>query len=311
MRAFPEKNAKILVVGHDDVVERSLTRRFREEGYQPFSSTESRLETTRQDDVERFFSQNRPDYVFLGSTRSGSIAANQQNPGEFIYHNLASATNVIHAACRFNVKKVIYVASSCVYPARARQPLKEEYLLTGAPEVSNEAYSVAKIAGIKMCQAYRAQHGLNAVAVVPATLYGPGDVSDGQGQHVLDALIRRFSDATQKGDSEVMVWGSGRPRREFLFIDDFVDALIFLLNEYNGGDLLNVGCGSDIAIKDLAGLISRICGFTGRIVFDRSKPDGVARKLLDTHRMTALGWKPKVGLEEGIQKTLDSLKGNY
>jgi len=308
MHAFPEKNAKILVIGHDDLVERSLVRRFRAEGYRPLSSTEARLETARQNDVENFFSENHPDYVFLGSTRSGNIAANQQNPGEFIYHNLTSDTNVIHAAYRFHVKKVIYIASSCVYPARARQPLKEEYLLTGPPEVSNEPYSVAKIAGIKLCQAYRAQYGLNAITVVPATLYGPCDTADGQGQHVLDALIRRFFEGARKGAPEVTVWGSGRPRREFLFIDDFVDALIFLLNEYNGGDLLNVGWGSDIAIKDLADLVSRACGFTGRVVFDRTKPDGVARKLLDTRRVTALGWKPGVELEDGIRKTVDSLK---
>jgi len=302
------KNQKILIVGHGDIMDNSLSRYFRAQGYgNVLTAAAMGIDFTSQRAAEDFFIQHKPDYVLLGSTRSGGIMANQKNPGEFIYHNLASATNVIHLAHKCGVKKLLFFASSCVYPAAARQPLQEGYLLTGPLEPANTPYSVAKIAGIKMCQSYREQYGLNAVVMVPATLYGPEDAVNLETSHVLGALITKFHQAVKSGQKEVVVWGTGRPRREFLFVDDFISAVLFLLEQYNGGDLLNVGVGSDIAIRDLAFLTAKVAGFKGKIVFDASKPDGTMRKLLDSRRINDLGWKAKVGLEEGIGKTLGGL----
>lgn len=306
MGTVSTKESRVFIVGHGDTIEKSLTSYFRSQGYRHvFSASAMGVDVTSQKIAEDFFAQHKPEYVFLSSTRSGGIMANQQNPGEFIYHNLASAMNVISLANKCQVKKLIFFASSCVYPAQCRQPIQENDLLAGPLESSNEPYSIAKIAGIKLCQAFRQQYGLNAVVMVPATLYGPGEAADLEKSHVLGALIHKFYQAVKSNHKEVVVWGSGRPRREFLFVEDFVRATIFLLDEYNGGDVINVGTGADIAIKNLAVLIAKISGFNGKIVYDRSKPDGTMRKLLDSRTMTALGWKASVGLEEGIKRTYE------
>ena len=300
------KDSRILIVGHNDSLERSLAAHFRSQGQtQVFSSSAMGVDVTNQKIAEDFFAQHKPEYVFLSSTRSGGIMANQQNPGEFIYHNLASAMNILFLANKCRVKKLVFLASSCVYPAQCRQPIQEKALLTGPLEASNEPYSVAKIAGIKLCQAFRQQYGLNAIVMVPATLYGPGEVADLEKSHVLGALIHKFYQAVKTGQNEVSVWGSGRPRREFLYIDDFIQAVLYLLDEYNGGDIINAGTGKDVTIKDLATMVARISGFKGRIVFDRSKPDGTMRKLLDSRCINMLGWKAKVSLEEGIRQTYE------
>jgi len=299
-----DKNSKILVVGHNDVIEKSLFAHFQSQGYRHiFSSSQMGLNTTIQTAVYDFFSQNKPEYVFLASTRSGGIEANQKNAGEFIYHNLESQNNILYASWKFGVKKLLFFASSCIYPKACAQPMKEEYLLTGELEGTSEPYAIAKIAGVKLCQAFRRQYGLNAIVMVPATIYGPQCDTDLAKAHVMGALIGKFSKAVKQGEREVVIWGSGQARREFLYVDDLVDASLFLMAHYEGEAMVNVGTGEDIAIGDLAQMISGISGFKGVIRYDASKPDGAPRKLLDNTRMHKLGWKPKVSLKEGIKKT--------
>ena len=300
------KNAKILIVGHDDIIERALVRHFEANGFtRTVSSSAIALNTTIQPAVYDFFAEHKPEYIFLTSTRSGGIEANQKQPAEFIYHNLESQNNVVYAARKFGVKKLLFLASSCVYPKECPQPMKEEYLLTGALEKTSEAYAVAKIAGIKLCQAYRRQYGLNAIVAIPATVYGPGSDTDPATAHVLGALLGKFMDAVKNNSPQVTIWGTGAPRREFLFADDFVAACLFLMERYEGEEIMHIGSGSDVAIKELAEMIQRVCGYEGRIVFDASKPDGVLRKLLDSSRLTQLGWRPRVSLEEGIRRTCE------
>ena len=298
------RNSRIFIVGHNDSVENSLRGYFQVQGFRHvISNTHDVIDVLNESSVDDFFKEFKPEHVFLGSLRSGGIAANQKFPAEFIYKNIQSQTLVIDAARRWGVKKLLYFSSSCVYPKGAKQPIKEASLLTGRLEPTSESYALAKIAGTQMCRAYKAQYGFNAIVAVPATLYGPGNDTDIESAHVLGALIAKFHRAKCEGKSEVIVWGSGRSRREFLYVDDFVNASLFLMGHYNGADPINIGSGYDVTIKQLALMIKEISGCKAKIIFDTSKPEGVLRKLMDNTRMRKLGWKPKVSLEEGIEKT--------
>lgn len=298
------RDSKIFIVGHNDSVENSLKKYFQAQKFaHVISNTQDRINVLDQTKVDNFFKKFKPEYVFLGSLRSGGIAANQKFPAEFIYENTHSQNLVIDAARRYNVKKLLYFSSSCVYPKEAKQPIKETSLLTGPLEETSGPYAVAKIAGTRMCQAYKAQYNFNAIAAVPATLYGPGSDTDIENAHVLGALIAKFHKAIIENASEITLWGSGKPKREFLYIDDFVSACLFLMDKYDGTDVINVGSGNDVTIKQLALMIKNTSGYKGKITFDTTKPDGAMRKLMDNARMRKLGWKPKVSLEEGIAKT--------
>ena len=298
------RHSRIFIIGHKDSVENSLVGYFTSHGYKNiFSNNTNRIDVLDQGKTTKFFRSVKPEYVFLGSIRSGGIGANQKYPAEFIYENCQAQNNVIHAAYLNGTKKLLYFTGSCAYPRDAKQPIKEDALLTGPLEETSEAYSTAKIAGTKMCQAYRRQYGFNAVVAVPATLYGPGSDSDIETAHVLGALISKFAQAVKNGSQEVEVWGSGKPRREFLYVDDFVSACLFLMDRYNGGDLINIGTGQDVSIKALAGMVKEVSGFKGKVYFDATKPDGSKRKLMDNAKIIRLGWKPKVSLAQGIQKT--------
>ena len=298
------RDSKIFIVGHNDSVENSLRGYFQAQGFpHVISNTQEGINVLEQSKVRDFFKEFKPGYIFLGSVRSGGITANQKFPAEFIYENIQSQNLVIEAARLGGVKKLLYFSSSCVYPKEARQPIKESSLLTGPLEPTSEPYAIAKIAGTKMGQAYKAQYGFNAIVAVPATLYGPGSDTAIETAHVLGALIAKFHKAKCEKKSEVIVWGSGRSRREFLYVDDFVSACLFLMEHYDGFDAINVGSGVDVTIKQLALMIKKASGYKGKIVFDASKPDGALRKLMDNTRMRKLGWKPKVSLEEGIEKT--------
>ncbi len=304
-----QKTSKIFIVGHNDIIEKSLLGYFRSHGFENvFSSSEMALNTTIQPSVYQFFSEQRPEYVFLTSTRSGGIDANQKYAAEFIYHNLESQNNILYAAHKFGVKKLLYVASSCVYPKECAQPIKEDYLLTGPLEVTSEAYSIAKIAGIKLCQSFRRQYGFNAIVMIPATIYGPLGDEDPAKAHVIGALMAKFQKAVQDKQSKVEVWGTGKPKREFLYTEDFVNACLFLMEHYEGEEMLNVGCGYDVTIKELAGTIAETVGYSGQIIFDDSKPDGTMQKLLDSTRMHNLGWKVQTKLKEGISRLAISLQ---
>ena len=298
------KDSKILIVGHHDIIENSLKNYFVSGGYKDiFSSSAIGLDPTIQPSVYDFFQNKRPEYVFLGSTRSGGIEANQKRPAEFIYHNCESQNNILYAAHKFGVKKLLFFAGSCVYPKECSQPMKEDDLLTGPLEKTSEAYSLAKIAGIKLCQSFREQYGFQAIVAIPATIYGPGCDMNLQTAHVIGALIGKFARAVKNEEREVIVWGTGNPCREFLYMDDFNNACLFLMDHYDNAQMINLGCGYDISIKQLAELIAQIAGFKGRIAYDHSKPDGTPRKLLDHSRITQLGWQAKVSLQQGIQRT--------
>jgi GDP-L-fucose synthase len=298
------KDSKILVVGHEDIIEKSLRSYFRANHYaNVFSSSEIGLNPTIQSSVYGFFQKHRPEYVFLASTRSGGIEANVKHGAEFMYHNLESQNNILYASWKFGAQKLLYFAGSCIYPKACPQPMPEECLLTGELEKTSEPYSLAKIAGVKLCQAFKKQYGLNAVVMVPATIYGPESDVELETAHVAGALIGKFADAVKTGQPQVVVWGTGTPRREFLYVDDFVDAACFLMERYNGDEIVNVGYGEDIAIKDLAQMIAKIAGYQGNIVFDKTKPDGTRQKLLDSRRMKSLGWKARVSPEEGLRNT--------
>lgn len=298
------KEAKIYVAGHRGLVGSAILRKLQSEGYSHIiTRTHRELDLTDQQAVYRFFEGERPEYVFLAAARVGGILANSTYPADFIRENLLIQTNVIDAAYRYGVRKLLFLGSSCIYPKFAPQPMKEEYLLTGTLEPTNEPYAVAKIAGIKMCQAYRRQYGFNAICLMPTNLYGPGDNFDLQTSHVLPALIRKFHEAKERGNGAVVVWGTGTPRREFLHVDDLADAALFLMLHYDSEEIINVGVGKDISIRELAELVGEIVGFEGDIVYDTSKPDGTPRKLLDVSRLFAFGWRPKIGLREGITQT--------
>ena len=298
------QHSSIFIAGHKGLVGSAILRRLEKDNYSNLITvTRKELDLTRQADVEIFFKNERPTYVFLAAAQVGGILANSTYPADFIYGNLTIQNNVINSAYNNGVKKLLFFGSSCIYPKHAPLPLKEESLLTGLLEPTNEWYAIAKIAGIKMCQAYRRQYGLNAISIMPTNLYGPGDNFDLQNSHVLPGLIRKFHEAKISGVNEVVVWGSGSPMREFLHVDDLADAALFLMNNYDSDEIINVGCGEDISIRDLANLIREVVGFEGDIVFDKTKPNGTPRKLLDISRLSHLGWKPKVGLRDGISQT--------
>jgi GDP-L-fucose synthase len=297
-------DSKIYVAGHRGLVGAAVTRSLRQRGMQNLLlRTHEELDLTEQAGVREFFDRERPSVVILAAARVGGIHANNTRPALFIRDNLLIQNNVIDAAHRAGVSKLVFLGSSCIYPKLAPQPIKEEYLLTGALEPTNEWYAIAKIAGLKMCQAYRREFGFNAISLMPTNLYGPGDNFDLQNSHVLPALIRRFHEAKLRRDPELVVWGTGTPRREFLHVDDLADAVLHLLETYDGEPIVNIGWGEDLTIRDLATLVAEIVGFEGRLTFDPSKPDGTPRKLLDTTRLTELGWRPKIPLREGIAQT--------
>jgi len=304
-----DKSSKIYVAGHNGMVGSAIVRRLKKDGFENILTRSSReLDLRRQDEVEQFFYRERPDYVFLAAAKVGGILANNTYRGEFLYDNLMIEANVIEASRKYGVKKLLFLGSSCIYPKLAPQPLKEEYLLTGPLEPTNEPYAIAKIAGIKLCDAYRSQYGCNFISVMPTNLYGPNDNYDLKTSHVLPALLRKFHEAKIKGEKEVVMWGTGSPLREFLHVDDLADACLFLMENYDEPGLVNIGTGKDISIKDLALLIKKIVGFEGEIVHDLSKPDGTPRKLLDVSKLNKLGWKAKIGLEEGIRRVYEDYR---
>jgi GDP-L-fucose synthase len=295
---------RIFVAGHHGLVGSAIVRRLQDDGYRNLLlRSRSELDLENQQAVNRFFDSERPDYVVLAAAKVGGIYANSTYPAEFIRSNLVIQMNVIEAAHQTGVRKLLFLGSSCIYPKLAEQPIREEALLQGPLEPTNEAYAVAKIAGIKMCQAYNKQYGTNFVSVMPTNLYGPNDNFDLLESHVLPALIRRFHDAKMSGQEEVVVWGSGQVYREFLHVDDMADACVFVLNHYDGSEILNIGCGQDVTIADVAHLVKETVGFEGRITFDRTKPDGTPRKLLDVSRLFALGWRPRIELRQGLAET--------
>lgn len=298
------KDARIYVAGHRGLVGSAIVRRLQAEGYSNLLlQSRAELDLRSQPAVERFFATERPEYVFLAAAKVGGIHANNSYPVDFIRDNLQIQTNVIDAAHRHGAAKLLFLGSSCIYPKLAPQPMPESCLLTGALEPTNEWYAIAKIAGVKMCQAYRRQYGFSAIATMPTNLYGPGDNFDLQNSHVLPALIRKFHEAKHRDDREVVVWGTGTPRREFLYCDDLADACLFLMQRFDAAEPINIGWGEDVSIRELAELVRHIVGFTGNLRFDSTKPDGTPRKLLDVSRLGALGWQPRVSLRDGIAAT--------
>jgi len=295
--------ARIYVAGHRGLVGSAMVRRLAGSGAQILTATREQLDLRDQAAVNYWFRANRPDQVYLVAGTVGGILANSTRPAEFIYDNMLIHATVVHAAHQYRVRKLLYLGSSCIYPRDCAQPMTEEQLLTGALEPTNEAYAVAKIAGIKLCQAYRQQYGANFISAMPTNLYGPNDNFDLTSSHVLPALIRKFQDARLSGANEVTIWGSGRPRREFLHVDDLADACAFLMDRYEGARHINVGTGEDLSIRELAELVRSVVYPAARIVFDSSKPDGMPRKLLDVSRLRALGWRHRVALEDGIRST--------
>jgi len=299
-----EKIAKIYVAGHRGLVGSAIVRGLRSSGYENLVvRTSDELNLERQERVEAFFDQERPDYVFLAAAKVGGIWANSTFPAEFIYNNLVIEANMVHASYLFGAKKLLFLGSSCIYPKHCPQPMKEEYLLSGYLEPTNEPYAVAKIAGIKMCQAYNRQYGTRFISVMPTNLYGPGDNFDLKTSHVLPALIRKFHGAKEKGEAFVEIWGTGAPRREFLYVEDLADACLFLMNHYDEDEIINVGVGKDQTIRELAQLVGEVVGFEGELRFDASRPDGTPLKLLDVSRLTALGWEARTPLREGVKQT--------
>ncbi len=295
------KDSRIYIAGHRGMVGSALCRKLKSAGYTHLiTRTSAELDLCNQAAVNQFFETEKPDYVFLAAAKVGGIHANNTYRAEFLYKNLMIEANVIHAAYLHSTKKLLFLGSSCIYPKMAPQPLKEEYLLTGALEPTNEPYAIAKIAGIKLCESYRAQYQCNFISVMPTNLYGPNDNYDLQNSHVLPALLRKFHTAKIEEKPFVEIWGSGSPRREFLHVDDLADACFFLMQEYNEATLVNIGCGEDISIKDLALLVKEITGYKGDLRFDASKPDGTPRKLLDVSKLKNLGWTPSISLKEGI-----------
>jgi len=301
-----EKIAKIYVAGHRGLVGSAIVRGLRSSGYENLVvRTSDELNLERQERVEAFFDQERPDYVFLAAAKVGGIWANSTFPAEFIYNNLVIEANMVHASYLFGAKKLLFLGSSCIYPKHCPQPMKEEYLLSGYLEPTNEPYAVAKIAGIKMCQAYNRQYGTRFISVMPTNLYGPGDNFDLKTSHVLPALIRKFHEAKVNGRRSVEIWGTGEPRREFLYVDDLADACLFLMDHYEEDDIINVGVGRDRSIREVAELVGEMVGFEGDLRFDPAQPDGTPLKRLDVSRLNALGWKASVPLKEGIKRAYE------
>lgn len=298
------KKDSIYIAGHRGMVGSAIMRNLEGKGYDNIiCRTSSQLDLRNQEAVKRFFESAQPEYVILAAARVGGIHANNTYRAEFIYDNLCIQNNVIEYAYRQGVKKLLLLGSSCIYPKQAPQPIKEEYLLSGPLEYTNAPYAVAKIAGIEMCRAYRAQYGCNFIAAMPTNLYGPNDNYDLDNAHVLPALLRKFHEAKMRNEGTVMVWGSGKPQREFMHADDLADACVFLMNHYNEDGVVNVGVGTDLRIAELAQLVKEVVGFTGEILFDASKPDGTQRKLLDVSKLHALGWKHRISLVAGLHST--------
>ncbi len=305
------KSDKIYIAGHRGLVGSAIIRNLEKNGYTNLIlRTSKELDLTNQADVNQFFKTEKPDYVFLAAAKVGGIHANDTYPADFIRVNLQIQTNVIDAAYRNNTKKLLFLGSSCIYPKLAPQPMKEEHLLTGELEPTNEWYAIAKIAGIKMCQAYKKQYGFNAISLMPTNLYGPGDNFNLENSHVMPALIRKFHDAKEQNKESVEVWGTGTPKREFLHVDDMADATVFLMNNYDGEQFVNVGVGNDVSIKELAEIVKETVGFEGELKFDSSKPDGTPRKLLDVTKLNKAGWQAKIDLDKGVKTTYQWFLGN-
>ena len=310
--------SKIYVAGNTGLVGSAIVRMLHWKGYTNIlSSPSSHWDLRRQEDVERFFQINEPEYVYLAAAKVGGIGANKDYPGHFIYDNLMIQSNIIHAARKFGVKKLLFLGSSCIYPKLCQQPIKEEYLMSGPLEPSNDSYAIAKIAGIKMCQAYHQQYGFNAISLMPTNLYGPNDNFDIESSHVLPAMIAKYHYANTEGYTidmggpwwpDVKLWGDGSARREFLHVDDLAEACYICMRDYNDPDIINVGTGEDITIKELSNVISGIVGYPGETIWDTSKPNGTPRKLLDVSKIKSLGWKPKISLKDGIKKTYEWYK---
>ena len=297
------RSARIFVTGHRGMVGSAIVRRLQTGGYgNLLLRTRAELDLLDQRAVHDFMAEQRPDYVFVAAAKVGGIQANNQYRADFLYQNLAIETNLIHGAHLAGLQRLMFLASSCIYPRDCPQPIKEEYLLTGPLEATNEPYAIAKIAGVKLCESYQRQYGRQYVSVMPTNLYGPNDNYDLATSHVLPALIRKAHEAKARGDAEYAVWGSGTPRREFLHVDDLADACVFLMERDYDGPLLNLGTGQDVTIRELAETVMDVVGFEGRIVYDPSKPDGTPRKLLDVSRISALGWRARTGLREGIER---------
>lgn len=306
-----DKTSKIYIAGNTGLVGSSIVRALKTQGYTNLLYKDiNDLDLTKEAEVYSFFEEEKPEYVFLAAAKVGGIHANSTYPADFIFQNLKIQNNVIDAAYKNEVKKLLFLGSSCIYPKLCPQPIKEEYLLTGALEPTNDAYAIAKIAGIKMSQAYNRQYGTNYICVMPTNLYGPFDNFDLQSSHVLPALIRKIYEAKQENKPNVEIWGTGTPKREFLYVDDLADACLYLMNNYNGPEIINIGTGEDISIKDLANLVKSIVSYTGELVFDATKPDGTPRKLLDVTKLNSIGWKYHTELKEGIQKTFNWFKEN-
>jgi GDP-L-fucose synthase len=303
-------DSRIYVAGHRGLVGNAIVRRLQADGATKLIlRAHDELDLVDQAAVEAFFATERPEYVFLAAAKVGGIHANSTYPAEFIHNNLAIQTNVIHNAWKHGAKKLLFLGSSCIYPRDCPQPIKEEYLLTGPLEPTNEWYAIAKIAGLKMCQAYRQQYGFDAICAMPTNLYGPGDNYDTENSHVLPALIRRFHEAREHGDATLTLWGTGTPRREFLHVDDLADAAVFLMRHYADERIVNVGVGKDLSIQELASLVARVVGYAGTIGFDSSRPDGAPRKLLDVSRLADAGWCAQIPLAEGIAETYQQWLG--
>lgn len=299
-------NARIFVAGHRGLVGSAIVRSLERQGFTNLLvRTRQQLDLTNQADVNRFFQEEKPEYVFLAAARVGGIYANSTYPADFIRENLSVQLNVIDAGYRNGVQKLVFLGSSCIYPKFAPQPMREEHLLTGELEPTNEWYAIAKIAGIKMAQAYRKQYGFNAISLMPTNLYGPGDNFDLQNSHVLPALIRKFHEAKMAGSQEVVIWGTGSPRREFLHVNDMADASVFLMLHYDQPEIVNIGTGEDVTIRELAELVADTVGYRGSLVFDSSKPDGTPRKLLDVSKANAIGWRAQISLKDGLRGTYD------
>ena len=298
------KDSKIFVAGHKGMVGSAIVRHLESQGYTNIITVDKKdIDLTSQAETNIFFNSNEPEYVFLAAAKVGGIHANRTYKADFIYKNLMIQTNVIDAAWSSGVKKLLFLGSSCIYPKMCPQPIKEEYLMTGALEPTNDAYAIAKIAGIKMCQSYNEQYGTDFISAMPTNLYGPNDNYDLENSHVLPAMIRKFHEAKLSGKESVEIWGTGTPKREFLYVDDLAEACVFLMNEYSGSEIVNVGTGEDVTIAELAYGVAKAVGYEGRIEFNPEMPDGTPRKLLDVSKMKSLGWTAKTGLREGIEKT--------
>lgn len=307
-----EPNSKIYIAGHAGLVGSALQRLLQNKGYKNIiCKTSKELDLTDNTAVDSFFKTAQPEYVFLAAAKVGGILANNTYPAEFIFSNLSIQNNIIHAAYKYGTKKLLFLGSSCIYPKMAPQPIEEDYLLTGFLEPTNESYAIAKIAGIKMCQAYHKQYGCRFVSVMPTNLYGPGDNYHLQNAHVLPSLIRKLHEAKAQNKTEMVVWGTGNPRREFLHVDDCAAACYFLMQNYESPEIVNIGTGTDHSIKEMAEMIKELIGYKGELVFDKNKPDGTPRKLLNVDKINNLGWRSQISLREGVKRTIEDFVGNY